>query len=194
MRKKRKNKNNSKIYELCHILDPKYFHVSIEYEADNSITWYVYYKNLPMNLYFSNKNKALLSSKKNNIKDIYVLNDKFEKEKQLLKNKEYLNFSYKVFSKMSNIKDSFYLMITDILLVNVFSVFLNVLFFRNIKFSILNLINTILIVILGSIRLSELNKKTKKLAKDIEEDYIKTVIKKQGLSFLERLRIEKQWN
>ena len=194
MRNKRKNKGNSRVYELYHILDPKYFHVSIEYKTDKNIKWAIYYKNLPTNLYFSNKNKELLTSEQNDIKDIYKLKERFNREKQIemSKNiKEYINLSTNIFKQTQNIKIKFSQTILDILLVCFIVSLINLIFFQDVNFGLLNMLFTCFIAILSTRRFTNIDKQLEKDKKEFEEDFFKEKIRRQGLFFVERLREEK---
>ncbi len=186
-------KTNDMNRKINNILDKRYFHVCTSFNdrCVGNIEWEIYYSNLPENLYFSNKNKSLLSSKRNIISDIYALKDRFEKEKQLIIKaniEEYIKISYENYSNMSKIKSYFTETIVDILLINVFLVFFNILFFKSVEISILNLINTILIAILAIRKNIKIDKKINKFQNDIEENYIQEKIRQQGLYFVEKLR------
>ena len=190
-KKKNKNKTNSKLYELHHILDPKYFHISAEIKSNDEIEWFVYYKNLPTNLYFSHKNKALLTSRKNTIEDIYKLKRKFESEKQIeiFKNtKEYVYLSKDIFKHTQQIKTKFWQTITDLLLINLIFAFIDLIFIQDLKFGLLNLIYSGFLVIFGILRSESIDKISNKCNKEFEEKFFMNKIRQQGLFFAERLR------
>ena len=62
------------IKEIKGILDEDYFHINVTLNDKfrGGIEWAVYYKNLPTDDYFSEKNKPLLTSRRNTIADIYI--------------------------------------------------------------------------------------------------------------------------
>ena len=192
MIRKRKNKRNSKMYELNHILDSHYFHISTEYKLDKSIKWAIYYKNLPTNLYFSEKNKALLTSEENCIKDIYKLREVFNREKKVEMSKhipEYLKLSMNIFKQTQNIKMKFTETLLDILLICLIVSLINLIFIRDIKIGLLNMFLTCFIFILGTIKLKKIDEQLEKDKKEFEENFFREKIKKQGLFFVERLKI-----
>ncbi len=96
--KKKKMNEEEKIEK---ILDKDYFHVCYVYGNDGKNTWRIYFKNMPDEEYFSNKNKAILFSEINTIEDIYALKERFEQEKDKILTQhvsEYIIRSIEIFS------------------------------------------------------------------------------------------------
>lgn len=113
MQNKGKNKKQNEnliqeklIQELHKILDNNYFHINTKIK-NNTVEWSVFYKNLPTQFYYSNKNKPLLTSSKNTIADIYFLRDIFDdiKAKEINQNISLLyEDEFKYYSAISEIK------------------------------------------------------------------------------------------
>lgn len=186
---------NKAIKELNSILDSNYFHVctSINEKYIHNVSWKVYYKNLPTQIYFSKKNKVLLTSDKNTIGDIYKLRDKFEKEKQKEIEKniyEYSKISYITFSTMLEIKRIYSETILDLMLLMATLNIVNIFTIKNLYFSILSLVFIILASILNYIKVKQLNRETEKGRHEIEETVIREKIRRQGTYFIKRLKEE----
>ncbi len=190
-RKKKNNQISKKIKAIRNILDSNYFHVVIITKEKNKFDWRVYYNNLPAQIYYSKKNKPLLTSEKNTIDDIYKLKDKFEKEKQNeLKQhmKEYINISYELYHQMLIMKSKFSEMITDLLLANLIISIINMLFIKNVNCSLSQIIYTFLIVLIGFLKLFKVQKEIDKGQERMKEIFIKEKIRNQGIYFVERLK------
>lgn len=97
-----KKKNMNEEEKIEKILDKDYFHVCYDVYGNNGKkTWRVYFKNMPDEEYFSNKNQAILFSEINTIEDIYALKERFEQEKDKILTKhvsEYIIRSIEIFS------------------------------------------------------------------------------------------------
>lgn len=191
--RKRKKKNKQiykKIKAIRSILDSNYFHVAIKIKEKDEFDWRVYYNNLPEQIYYSEKNKPLLTSKKNTIDDIFKLKDKFEKEKQkeLEQNlTEYINIACEVFRQMLNMKSKFSEMVTDLLLANLIISIINMLFIKDTICSLLQLIFTFLIVMIGFSKLFKIQKEIDEGQEKMKETFIRGKISKQGIYFIKRL-------
>ena len=190
-KKKNTNKIIEKVNEISSILDSNYFHTCINIKQ-KEIKWSIYYRNLPDKVYFSYKNKPLLTSDKNNISDIYRLKEKFETEKD----KEYAEGLYE-FVKVASSADMGLRKIQDLLgmlfMNTSMTLFIcaiyNAIFMHNVIFSVLYLLATVII----SFSYTKLSKKAreeiKKTNKKMKENYIKNKIRKKGLYFVERIKV-----
>ncbi len=191
MKKMKKNNINDSIKEIKTILDKNYFHTCIEVQNNGVISWQVFYKNLPEKMYYSSKNKPLLTSENDGISDIYLLRDRFEKEKhkELIKNyKEILPLGSEMYKTMCGITKNFseYAIIV-ILFINIITL-INMLIIHNIVLSITVLIT---IISLGLFSIHFHNKNLKiinKTNQKINEIYIRQKIRNQGLYFVEKIR------
>lgn len=183
---KNKNKKRNTLYS---ILDSNYFHICVENKEKNS--WKVYYKNLPSAIYFSEKNKALLTSKENTINDIYKLRQKFEieKSKEFRKNmKEYININKEISYFLLKLKQLCSYILTDFFLINLIVSIINLVFIINTKFAILHFALVTFIAILETYRIMQIQDLIKKSQEKIKEAFIKEKIKRQGLYFVQRLK------
>lgn len=189
--KAKTNDRDKKIKEIRKILDSKYFHVCTEIKENDEILWSIFYSNLPTEVYFSYKNKPLLTSKENTISDIYKLKNKFESEKKkiLAKNaREYTLLRYLIFNSMLEVKKKFAETMLDIILGIVLVVIINMLFLQDITISIVFCILTTFIAILTVIKDKTIEKLIQEKQKDVKEIYIREKIGKEGLYFVERLK------
>ena len=199
----RKNKNKSqdskldKMQELYSILDRGYFHICITDNPKyrNNLEWSIYYKNLTPEDYYSEANKPLLTSDKNCIQDIYKLRDIFEKlkEQELIKNnRELFENSYMYHSRMYEIKKKGHLgMLNIFTFYAMFNVLLS-LIVRNSTISILNGFFCIAIAIYLSYNIKKTGELLEEGDKEIRDMLLRNIIKRQGLTFVERIREE--WN
>lgn len=190
-KKKATNKIIEKVNEIESILDSNYFHTCIKIKQ-KEIKWSIYYRNLPDKVYFSYKNKPLLTSDKNNISDIYRLKEKFETEKD----KEYVEGLYD-FVKVASSADMGLRKTRDLLgmlfmntgMTLFICAICNAIFMHNVIFSVLYLLAIVII----SFSYTKLSKKAreeiKKTNKKMKENYIKNKIRKQGLYFVERIKV-----
>lgn len=195
----RKNKNKSqdskldKMQELYSILDRDYFHICITDNPKyrNNLEWSIYYKNLTPEDYYSEANKPLLTSDKNCIQDIYKLRDIFEKlkEQELIKNnRELFENSYMYHSRMYEIKQKSHLgMLNIFTFYAMFNVLLS-LIARNSMISILNGFFCIAIAIYLSYNIKKTGELLEEGDKEIKEMLLRNIIKKQGLTFVEKIK------
>ena len=195
----RKNKNKSqdskldKMQELYSILDRGYFHICITDNPKyrNNLEWSIYYKNLTPEDYYSEANKPLLTSDKNCIQDIYKLRDIFEKlkEQELIKNnRELFENSYMYHSRMYEIKKKGHLgMLNIFTFYAMFNVLLS-LIVRNSIISILNGFFCIAIAIYLSYNIKKTGELLEEGNKEIKEMLLRNIIKKQGLTFVEKIK------
>lgn len=192
---KKNNSTNERIEKIRNILDPNYFHVHIEinHKYIGGISWSIYYKNLPTQMYYSNKNKPLLTSEKNTIEDIYKLKDKFEYEKEQVIEKNFTEITkiqLNLFFSMQRIKYQFIELMTYILFVILATNISNLIFFDNQNFAILITSLTIVISILMIIKQRTISNLISTIQKEIREEYIKDKIRREGIYFIKRLKNE----
>ncbi len=189
--KKREKGIVENINKIQNILDKEYFHTSIKIINGNTFTWEIYYRNLPNNLYYSNKNKPLLTSKNNTIKDIYKLKQKFnlEKKKCFIDNwAKFFKFDIAIIDFTSNIRlENFKNYIVFYMLI-LMAILLNALFFNNLEFSFLLIGMTIATGLTCINNQKRLNKIIEKEKIKIKEIFVKNEIRKQGLYFVNKLR------
>ena len=155
--------------------------------------WKVFYSNLEEEYYFSEDNKALLTSEENGLKDIYELRDKFEKIKReyyeknlyiLLRNtfKTYWSF-YEIKQKSCNA------------LMNIYSwyalamLFVSV-FIKDLRLTFTNMTLTILTAIYIIAKNKKLSEELQDLRKDMMEMNLKELMKKDGKVIISRLHKE----
>ena len=199
MKKKEKeieeNKTTKMIKEIKGILDEDYFHINVKLNEKfrGGIEWAVYYKNLYTDDYFSEKNKSLLTSRRNTIADIYILKDIFEKLKQETVEEagfEFFRDNKRILNFMKEIKET-----SSIGMINIFTIytFVNIVIILITNNFIVAFINLFL-CILVNIYLSFKNKKMNKLlneAEDVKEKILlKNIIKGQGFEFVKKIRKE----
>lgn len=188
-----KNNNIKKsIKEIRTILDKDYFHTCTEVHENGVISWQVYYKNLPAKVYYSSKNKPLLTSEKNAESDIYKLRDKFEKEKE----KELMKALKEIIPLGSEINKSMwknqknlanYAIIALLILIGI--TYVNLFYIHNIILSIVMLVS-IITAALFSVHFQRQNEiLIKETNKRITEIYVKQKIKNLGFYFVDRIRI-----
>jgi len=194
-RKKDVDPKIKKMKELHSILDRNYFHVTVGFDEKyiEGVKWKVYYSNLPTQQYYSNKNKELLSSDENTIEDIYKLKSKFEKEKAKIINEnayEYAHISNTVFYSMYETKKKFIDIITDLMILMTFANIVNLFIFESLEFSMFSMLYIAILTILSSYKLEQINKIRKKGIHDVQENYIRERIRRQGLYFMKRLKDE----
>lgn len=184
-------KRKDEISEINSILDREYFHVNISVHEDETISWKIYYRNLPDQVYWSNKNKPILTSDKNTKADIYKLRNKFEreKEKEIMKNlPEEIKlcsmirhgiFRITKYNCIDTTIDS--LGIGVILLVNC-------IFVRNFTLSIFLLLITLAKCFVTVHIQEKIDKERNKVEEEFRKNFLKEKIKQQGLFFADKLR------
>ena len=181
--------------EIKGILDDNYFYINIRLNEmfRGGIEWSVYYKNVNSKLYFSNKNKPLLTSKYNTIADIYILRDIFQKLQGRIISEEGFGFFennrtiYCLFREMKEI--------SSLKIVNIFTMYTLVnittgLISRNVLVSCINLAVCIvagIFVLYSNKKLNDLVKNTTKESQDI---LLKNLIRGKGLNFVKEIRNE----
>lgn len=142
-------------------------------------------------MYFSSKNKPLLTSEQNSIEDIYKLKRIFEEEKniEICKNtREYISLSKNFLKQIRNIRDEFREIILEIALFCLVLSIINITCIRSAQFGFANMILGFFIFIFGLIKLTKIEKQLEKNKKDFKEKFLKEKIRQQGLFFVERLR------
>lgn len=187
----KQNKTNKFIHRLRKILNKNYFHVCITVKEDNRVEWKVYYKNLPNQAYFSNKNKALLTNDKNTIQDIYILKESFEKEKnRIFKEnlREYVNVNSEAYIEMCKIKRRYSSNMINLMLLILTANIVNMFFIKDVKFSFLQLILTILLAVASTLDIIRIEKEINKSVDNIKEKFIQEKIRRQGFYFVNKLK------
>lgn len=192
-RNKQLNATEKRIKEIHSILDKNYFHIctSINSKYVDGVSWKVYYKNLPTQQYYSRKNREILSSDKNTIEDIYKLKNKFEKEKAKIVNEnayEYSHISHSVFNATYSTKEKFVKDFEMLMFLILIASVVNLFTFKCLEFSILSTLLTGIIAILGSYILERIDKLRKKVIREIQDNYVRERIRRQGLYFEKRLK------
>ena len=194
MRKKKNEKINEPINranEITSILDREYFHTSVAIK-NNYLKWSVYYKNLPERTYYSYKNKPLLTSDENDISDIYRLKEKFETEKDKEDVEglyDFLNVAVPADIGLKKIQYLLNMLFMNTSITLLICAICNAIFMHNVLFSILYLLATIIICFSYSKLSEKARKEIKKTNKKMREKYIKNKIRKQGLYFVERIKV-----
>ena len=190
-KKKEEDKASKQIHELMNILDSNYFHTCITADDKEIIEWKIYYKNLSNEIYYSDKNQAILSSNKNNVEDIYKLKSRFEelKEKEFKDNiGEFAKDHFDIYFAFLDINEKAIDLALNIFLIySLFNVFINVRS-EDLINTILNFSICILIAIYIIISNKRLNKNKDKADSKIQEILLKNIIKRKGLDFVEELK------
>ena len=173
------------------ILDRDYFNTSVQIKDNKTLTWKVTYCNLTDRVYYTNPSKTLLNSDENRISDIYKLKDKFEKEK----NKEMMNNLHEIIPIVLEI---------NIILQNYSNIFIKFLLYVLIGMIALNYWNlfnnnnllslglciiTALMCIIEIKTFKQISKEKNKAIESFERMYLKEKIKRQGMYFVDRIRI-----
>lgn len=184
-------KRKDEITEINSILDREYFHTNITVHEDETISWRIYYRNLPEQVYWSNKNKPILTSDKNTKADIYKLRNKFEreKEKEIMKN---LPEEVKICSMIRRgilqiMKYSCIDTTIDSLAIIVI-LFVNCIFVRNFTLSIFLLFITLAKCFVTVHIQDKIDKEHRKVENEFRKNFVKEKIKQQGLFFADKLR------
>lgn len=191
---KKRNKKEvipEKKNQIFNVLDKRYFHTCVSVKNKEELEWEIYYCNLPGQTYFSNKNKPILSSKKNTIKDIYRLKDKLEKEKEkVLQNnlQEYIRISHLLYQMAIDLKRQAENTITNILAMIVGVCTANIFFLKDIYVGVICVILSILITIYEVIKGKRINKEIDKQQRKFKEDFIEVKIRREGIFFIKRLK------
>ena len=173
------------------ILDRDYFNTSVQIKDNKTLSWKVTYCNLTDKVYYTNPSKTLLNSDENRISDIYKLKEKFEKEK----NKEIMNNLYEIIpivSEINTILQNFTnIFIKFLLYVSIGMVALNYwnLFNNNDMFSFALLILTTFMCVVEIRIFKQISKERNKAIETFERMYLKEKIKRQGMYFVDRIRI-----
>lgn len=192
----RKSKRNSEIKEIMNILDKNYFHVCIVTENDN-IKWKIFFKNMKEDDYFSIHNKPILSSDRNTINDIYLLNKKFEDEKKntFSRNiKEFIKKEFKFFKLKNKLIKKINNILTIFMYIPMIVTGLNVCVFNSLFLGIISLIIATYAGILSIMLNESLSKCFFRELKDMEERYIQEKIYYEWLNFVNRIIPERGKN
>ena len=190
-KKKATNKIIEKVDEIESILDRNYFHTSINIKQQE-IEWSIYYRNLPNKVYFSYKNKPLLTSEKNDLSDIYRLNQKFESEKARIfaeNIKDFIKLDYEMNRGFYRLTDLFSRFFINVGITTTICAVVNAIFIHSVQFSLMYLLSTCLICFTYSKLSEKARKEIQKTNKKTKEIFIKEKIRKMGLYFLERIKV-----
>lgn len=194
--KKKKVEENKTIdlrEEIKGILDDNYFHVNIRPNEmlKGGIEWTVYYKNVNAEVFFSDKNKPLLTSRHNTIADIYILRDIFrELQDQIIEEEgfEFFRDNRKIYYLMWEIKERASLGMLNIFTIYVFVNLATVLIKSNIAVSFINLIACIGVAIFFLHKNKKLNKLLDNAEKETQDILLKVLIRGKGLGFVKEIR------
>ena len=195
MKKKKVEEDNltKMINEIEGILDREYFHMNIKITEEQKIEWVVYYRNLNTKIYFSNKNKPLLTSSKNTIADIYTLRDIFQElQDQIIEEEGYAFFKdkFNIYYLILEIKERATLGMLDIFTTYVLVNLVTNLITNNLVVSFINLIACIGIAIFIYYKSKKLNKLIDNAEKIENKILLKNLIKGKGLGFVKEIRRE----
>ena len=194
--KKKKVEENKAIdikEEIKGILDDNYFHINIRPNElfRGGIEWTVYYKNVNAEVFFSDKNKPLLTSRHNTIADIYILRDIFrELQDQIIEEEgfEFFRDNRKIYYLMWEIKERASLGMLNIFTIYVFVNLATVLIKSNIAVSFINLIACIGVAIFFQHKNKKLNKLLDNAEKETQDILLKVLIRGKGLGFVKEIR------
>lgn len=183
------------IKEIQEILDTDYFHINVRQseKVRYGIEWAVYYKNLKTDDYYSNKNKPLLTSRKNTIADIYILKDIFVKLKQQTIEEtgfEFFRDNKKLYWLIKTIKEMSSLGMLNMLTIYAFVNIVIVILAGNFIISSINLSVCILAIIYFTFKNKKMNKLLDETEEIKEKLLLKNLIKGQGLGFVKEIRKE----
>lgn len=179
--------------QLSGILDKDYFHIYVGETVNSEIEWKVYFKNLTIEDYYSNKNECLLSSGKNTTNDVYILASNFLREKRnilesqrteiLLKE---IDFSFSTMNLSSYID-----FIISLLVCIGFTVAMIINICTGYKWGLWQNIIMITSLLIAKIIIDHKIEKFKEEQKNkYVEEHIKTYIKGMGLQFVERIKLK----
>lgn len=186
-----KRSTYSKTKEIQNILDTNYFHTKVTIGKDRSILWTVYYINIPSNVCNPTINTKVLTSKNDSIQDIYNLKRKFEFEKnKIFQNNlnEFIDIKKIITTQIHRIKNLHMKLSISLLCPLIFASAINYIKYKNDATGLL--LSMLMSVIVAIIVWQQLNM-DRYIDKEIaicREKYIKEIIKRQGIWFLNRLR------
>ena len=194
MKKEVKEGNLTKIIdEISGILDENYFHVNVKLNEKfiGGIEWVVYYKNLKRDDCYSDKNRPLLSSRKNTIADIYILKDifnelKLETEKEA--GYDFFNDVFTIYLIISEIKEKASLGMLNIFTIYVLANIIIISIANSILVSLINMIICVLVAIYYVYKNRKLDKLVVKAENIVKNTLLKNIIKGKGLGFVKEIR------
>lgn len=178
------------VKEIEGILDRNYFHTNIKITGDK-VEWAVYYRNVNTDVYYSDKNRPLLTSRKNTIADIYILRDIFQGlQSEIIVEEGYSFFleSKKIYFLISEIKEMSSLGMLNIFTIYVFVNLAIVLIKSNIVVSFINLITCIGVAIFFLQKNKKLNKLVDNAKEESKDILLKVLIRGKGLGFVKEIR------
>ena len=196
MKKEVKEGNLTKIIdEISGILDENYFHVNVKLNEKfiGGIEWVVYYKNLKRDDCYSDKNRPLLSSRKNTIADIYILKDifnelKLETEKEA--GYDFFNDVFTIYLTIREIKEKASLGMLNIFTIYVLANIIIISIANSILVSLINMIICVLVAIYYVYKNRKLDKLVVKAENIVKNTLLKNIIKGKGLGFVKEIRRE----
>lgn len=190
-----RNKKMNEEEKIRKILDEDYFHVCYVYENDSKNTWRIYFKNMPDEEYFSNKNSAILFSEIHTIGDVYFLKERFEKEKErvLIQHvSEYINRSVEIFSFGNHFIFEMHKTFAGIEFAMIVATILSVCL-KNIGGGLMEILAFIDLAIIELITDRIMTKYLNKQIKKHKEEFIKQKIYEEGLDFVDKILPERNW-
>ena len=188
------NMNATQILKyIYNILDKDYFHVHVSTSIDGKVQWKIYYKCLIHEDYYSEENKYLLSSERNTLEDVERLESIFQKEKNKVEEKIFLDNLFMV-NNMYSVLRILDRKITTIILIlytiNLILWLISCFIQYNTTLSLYGTILMWLILISNFVIDKIFDKEISVSVKKNMEEKTRMYIKGMGFKFLERIRIQ----
>lgn len=188
------NMNATQILKyIYNILDKDYFHVHVSTSIDGKVQWKIYYKCLIHEDYYSEENKCLLSSERNTLEDVERLESIFQKEKNKVEEKIFLDNLFMV-NNMYSVLRILDRKITTIILIlytiNLILWLISCFIQYNTTLSLYGTILMWLILISNFVIDKIFDKEISVSVKKNMEEKTRMYIKGMGFKFLERIRIQ----
>ena len=188
------NMNATQILKyIYNILDKDYFHVHVSTSIDGKVQWKIYYKCLIHEDYYSEENKCLLSSERNTLEDVERLESIFQKEKNKVEEKIFLDNLFMV-NNMYSVLRILDRKITTIILIlytiNLILWLISCFMQYNTTLSLYGTILMWLILISNFVIDKIFDKEISVSVKKNMEEKTRMYIKGMGFKFLERIRIQ----
>ena len=188
------NMNATQILKyIYNILDKDYFHVHVSTSIDGKVQWKIYYKCLIHEDYYSEENKLLLSSERNTLEDVERLESIFQKEKNKVEEKIFLDNLFMV-NNMYSVLRILDRKITTIILIlytiNLILWLISCFIQYNTTLSLYGTILMWLILISNFVIDKIFDKEISVSVKKNMEEKTRMYIKGMGFKFLERIRIQ----
>ena len=188
------NMNATQILKyIYNILDKDYFHVHVSTSIDGKVQWKIYYKCLIHEDYYSEENKCLLSSERNTLEDVERLESIFQKEKNKVEEKIFLDNLF-IVNNMYSVLRILDRKITTIILIlytiNLILWLISCFIQYNTTLSLYGTILMWLILISNFVIDKIFDKEISVSVKKNMEEKTRMYIKGMGFKFLERIRIQ----